>query len=441
MHIGVIGCGYVFDTYMDTFHQHRNLRIGGVTDIDRARATNLGRRYGLKVYDSTKAILADPDIGLVLNLTSIDSHYEVTKAALEAGKHVYSEKPFTTDLAQAQELLAIAKHRGLSLSGAPCNAMSNAVQTMWRALREGAVGKVRVVYAECDYNPVYLMRPETWRSRSGTPFPYIKEYEAGCTLEHGGYYLSWLAAMFGPAISLTSFSKCLVPDKTDKPMHPADAADFSVACIEFQSGVTARLTFSIVAPFDQRFRVIGDRGELSMNTYRDYECPIRLARFSGLSLQARKARWVRENSLLQWIFGVGGNSVPLLRKEAGPSLVNKWRSPVRALKAMQHGMQDKCLGVAEMAAAIEGGRAPWLTPEFLLHVTELTLAIHRSGAESRTHKLETCFEPLRPLAFADGSETFQLNLRPSLVARLAEPLLERALAAHRERRVAAGFYQ
>jgi predicted dehydrogenase len=209
MHIGVIGCGYVFDTYMNTFHQHRNLRISGVTDIDRARAAKVGRCYNLKVYDSNKAILADPDIGLILNLTSIDSHYEVTKAALEAGKHVYSEKPLTTDLAQARELMAIAKLRGLRLSGAPCNAMSNAVQTMWRALREGAVGKVWVVYAECDYNPTYLMRPETWRSRTGTPFPYIHEYEMGCTLEHAGYYLSWLAAIFGPAKSLTSFSKCL----------------------------------------------------------------------------------------------------------------------------------------------------------------------------------------------------------------------------------------
>ena len=424
MQIGVIGCGYVFDHYMNTIHRHRNLRIGGVTDIDRARAEKVGRFYNLKVYDSNEAILADPDIGLVLNLTSINSHYEVTKAALEAGKHVYSEKPLTTDLSQARELVEVAKLRGLTLSGAPCNAMSNAAQTMWRALREGAVGKVRVVYAEFDDGPIYLMRPETWRSQSGAPWPYTHEYEAGCTVEHAGYYLTLLAAMFGPAKSLTSFSKCLVPDKTEKPLHPPDAPDFSVACIEFKSSVTARLTCSIVAPFDQRFRVIGDRGELSMSTYRDYECPIRLVRFSGLSLNARKARWVRENSLLQRLFGVAGISVGLLRREGGPSLLAKWRNPVRALKQMQLGAQDKCLGVAEMAAAIEKGRAPWLTPEFVLHVTELTLAMQRGGTEGSTHWLETCFEPLQPLPLANGSG-FRLNLRPSLAARLAEPLMDR----------------
>jgi predicted dehydrogenase len=424
MQIGVIGCGYVFDHYMSTLGRHPGIRLAGVADIDRARAERVGSFYGLKVYDSNETLLADPDVGMVLNLTSIASHFEVTKAALEAGKHVYSEKPFTTDLDQVRELMALAEARGLRLSGAPCNAMSNAVQTLWRAIREGAVGKVRVVYAEFDDNPIYLMHPETWRSRSGAPWPYIHEYEAGCTFEHAGYYLSWLAAMFGPAKTITAFSQCLVPDKTDQPLHPADTPDFSVACIVFESGVTARLTCSIVAPYDQRLRVIGDEGELSMSTYRDYDCPVRLERFSSLSLNARKARWARENSLLRWLLGVGGQGVPALRGPSTPSFFKRWRNPVRALKAWQLGAQDKCMGVAEMAAAIEVGREPWLTPEFVLHVTELTLAMQRAGAEGGTHRLETRFAPLQPLAFAaDGRR--RVNLKPGLAARLAEPFLER----------------
>jgi len=425
MQIGAIGCGYVFDHYMSTIGQHPAIRIAGVADIDRDRAQRVGQFYNLKVHDTNESLLADPEIGLILNLTSIGSHYEVTKAALEAGKHVYSEKPFTTDLDQARGLMALAQSRGLRLSGAPCNPMSNAVQTMWRALREGAVGKVRVVYAEFDDNPVYLMRPKTWRSRSGAPWPYVHEYEAGCTFEHAGYYLSWLAAMFGPAKTITAFSKCLVPDKTDDPLDPADTPDFSVACIEFESGVTARLTCSIVGPFDQRFRVIGDRGELSMNTYRDYDCPVRLERFSGLSLNARKARAVRESSFLQWMVGARGRSLALLRGETSPSFLARWRNPVRALRKMQLGAQDKCLGVAEMASAIENGRAPWLTPEFVLHVTELTLAMQRAGTAGETHHLETRFQPLQPLPFAAKSQGFRLNLKPGLASRLTEPLLER----------------
>lgn len=425
MRIGVIGCGYVFDHYMSTLRQHSTLSIAGVTDINRARAEQVGGFYGLKVYESNEDLLADPEVMLILNLSSIDSHYEVTKAALEAGKHVYSEKPFTTDLTQLRELIREAETLGLTLSGAPCNAMSNAVQTFWRALRDGAVGKIRVVYAEFDDNPIYLMRPEAWRSRSGAPWPYIHEYESGCTFEHAGYYLSWLAAMFGPAKSITAFSKCLVPDKTNEPLHPADTPDFSVACIEFESGITARLTCSIVAPFDQRLRVIGDKGELSMNTYRDYDCPVRLERFSGLSLNARKLRWVREKSWLQGLLGIGGRSLGLLRRMPAPSLFRKWLNPSRAFRQTQLGAQDKCLGLAEMVAAIDAGRTPWLTPEFIFHVTELTLAMQRVGTEGSTHNLLSRFEPLRPLPFADGSRSFRLNMKPSLAARLTEPLFER----------------
>ena len=135
--------------------------------------------------------------------------------------------------------------------------------------------------------------PETWRSRTGAPWPYQHEYEAGCTYEHAGYYLSWLCAMFGPAEHVSAFSSCLVPDKAPGVhLDPPDTPDFSVACITFRSGVVARLTISIVATFDQRMRIIGDEGELSVNTYRDYYCPVRLERYSGLSLNARKARWV-----------------------------------------------------------------------------------------------------------------------------------------------------
>jgi predicted dehydrogenase len=425
MRIGVIGCGYVFDHYMSTMAAHPCIQIVGVADIDQVRANHVGRFYKVKVYNSNKNLLDDPDIGLILNLTSIDSHFTVTKSALEAGKHVYSEKPFTTDLGQARELIALAESKCLRLSGAPCNPMSSSVQTMWRALREGAVGKVRAVYAEFDDNPVYLMRPETWRSRSGAPWPYIHEYEAGCTFEHSGYYLSWLAAMFGPARSVTAFSKCLVPDKTDLRLDPADTPDFSVACIEFASGVTARFTCSIVGPFDQRFRVIGDQGELSVNTYRDYECPVRLERFSSLSLNARKARAVRESDLLQWLLGVRGRTVSLLKSETSTSLLAKWRNPLRTLKRTQLGAQDKCLGVADMASAIETGREPWLTPEFILHVTELTLVMQRAGRSGATHQMETTFSPLEPLPFASKQKGFRMNLKQSLASRLAGPILER----------------
>ncbi len=95
MKIAFVGCGYVFDIYMRTKWAHPELEVCGVYDIDAARSATVSRHYGFRVYPSYDALLADPEVAVVVNLTSIGAHYETTRRALEAGKHVYSEKPLT----------------------------------------------------------------------------------------------------------------------------------------------------------------------------------------------------------------------------------------------------------------------------------------------------------------------------------------------------------
>ncbi len=104
------------------------------------------------------------------------------------------------------------------------------------------------------------------------PWPYKDEFEVGCTLEHAGYYLGWLAAWFGPAVTVTSFASVQVPDKVPGETFAVTSPDFSVACIQFASGVVARLTCSILAPHDHSLKVVGDERRLIY------------ARFLGLSL-------------------------------------------------------------------------------------------------------------------------------------------------------------
>lgn len=276
MKVGVIGCGYVFDHYMATWSRHPGLILKGVADRDSARRDAVARAYNLKAYASNDELLTDPEIAIVANFTSIESHFDVSRAALLAGKHVYSEKPLAPDIEQARALFALAERLGLRLSCAPSNAMSDTTQTMWKAVRDGAVGAPRIVYAEFDDNVIYRMYPETWRSRTGAPWPYLHEYEWGCTYEHVGYHLTWLCAIFGPVESVTAFSKQTLPDKTNLPLHPADTPDFSVACLNFRSGVVGRVTCSIGAPFDHRMRIVGNAGMLTADTYRHYQCPVYL---------------------------------------------------------------------------------------------------------------------------------------------------------------------
>lgn len=402
MRIGVIGCGYVFDHYMATMARHQGIEIVGIADTDRVRLARVGAFYNLKTYPTVDALLADDAVEIVANFTSIEAHYDVTKAALLAGKHVYSEKPFVTDVAQAHALVALAESRNLRISCAPSNALSATSQTMWKAVRDGTVGDVRMVYAEFDDNPIYLMSPEGWRSRSGAPWPYLHEYEMGCTWEHVGYHLTWMCAIFGPVRHVTAFSKHTLPDKTDKVLTPSDTPDFSVACLDFHSGVVGRVTCSIAAPYDHRMRIIGNQGLLHADTYRHYECPVYLERFGKLSMNARKARSVRTNTVLQWLFGVGGRRIPLVRS-APPGSARRidlggrrWspKAVLNRLKRRQLGQQDKAIGLAELADAIATGRPHFPQHDFTLHLTELTLAIQGAGPNGQCHPMQTSFVPV-----------------------------------------------
>lgn len=399
MKIGIIGCGYVFDLYMLTIGRHENIEIAGIYDIRPEQAERVGEFFGLRVYPDRESILGDPEIEVIANLTSIEAHYEVNKAILMAGKHVYCEKPFVTDMAEARELFALAEKLGLRISCAPSNALSATSQTMWKAAQDKAVGDVRMVYAEFDNQPVYLMNPETWRSRSGTTWPYIHEYESGCTWEHVGYHLAWMCAIFGPVRSVTSFSKMTLPDKTDLPMDPADTPDFSVGCLDFESGVVGRVTCSIAAPYDHQMRIIGNRGVIHTNTYREYECPVYIERFGKLALDMRRMRLARTNSFIQWLVGIGGRKVPLIITPPPGSkrLPRKSMSPRAIYKRFmsnQIGIQDKAIGLAELCDAIATGRAHFPSHDFTLHLTELTLAIQGAGPDGLRHQLTSRFDPV-----------------------------------------------
>ncbi|WP_172332301.1 Gfo/Idh/MocA family protein [Mangrovicoccus sp. HB161399] len=428
MKFAIIGCGYVFDHYMSTVKTHPWLELAGVADIDAGRLKRATEFYGLHAYASVEELLADPEMAVVANFTSIEAHF----AALEAGKHVYSEKPLVMEMAEARELMAFAAERGLHLSSAPSNALGPTSQTMWKAVRDGAVGDVRLVYAEFDDNPIYLTSPEGWRSRSGAPWPYLHEYEVGW--EHAGYHLAWMCAIFGPVRSVTAFSKVTVPDKTDRPLHPADTPDFSVACLDFESGVTGRLTCSIAAPYDHRMRIIGNAGMVHADTYRHYHCPVMIEPFTKLNLNARKSRSVRTMSWLGWLFGVGGRRVPLavapplggmevIGLEAKPwhpkALIRRW-------KRSELGQQDKMVGIVGLCDAVAIGRTPFPGPDFTLHLTELTLAIQAAGQEGASHRLQTRFDPLElPARTAAAGPDYARYARPGWLARKAEGLLDR----------------
>ena len=401
MNIAFVGCGFVFDIYMRTLRAHPELVVTGVFDIRPERMQRVCAHYGFSAYASLEALLADPSVQIVVNLTSIGAHYAVSKAALEAGKHVYSEKPLTRSLTETQSLFALAQAKGLRLGGAPANIYSDTVRTLFEGVRQGAIGKPLLIHAELDDNPIHLMGFEGVQSPTGAPWPIEEEIRQGCTFEHVGYHLVWICALLGPALSVTAFSSELIDTKTPTLPGMVGTPDYSVACLHFADNAAARITCSVVAPRDHRMRIIGTAGELSADGYRQFRAPVTLERFRKGNLTARKFRTLANRRWLGGLFGIGGRTLSLIRNAKSHAVEadhqirsNFCQRVIEWLRRNQVYAQDKLIGIAEFAREIASDQPPFLSPDFLTHINELTLLIQGAGPGGLATRPGTTFAPL-----------------------------------------------
>lgn len=370
--IAIVGCGYVADFYMTTLSDYPWIRVAGVYDCDQERMNVFADYYKLDKYISLEELLKDDLVTIVINLTNPRSHYEISRCCLEAGKHVYSEKPLAMNFEDAENLVLLAESCGLLISSAPCSLLGNTAQTLWRGVRDNAVGKVRLVYAELDDGMLHLMPYKQWRSKSGAPWPYKDEFEVGCTLEHAGYYLGWLLAIFGPVKTVTAYSDCLIPDKKNEiELAPPDTPDFSVGLLKFETGVVVRLTTTIVGPHNHSIQVVGDRGILEVD-----DCW-----FNDAKVFIRKQYTIRRKTFLSPM------RLALKVKDA----------PKKKLKDTGGNRMDFAGGVAELAEAVRNNRTCRLSPKFSLHVTEVSLALQNAGTTSSTYVTRSRFDAIQPL--------------------------------------------
>lgn len=380
MRFAIVGCGYVADYYLATLANHPELELTGVFDRDASRAERFARHHGRKRYGTLDELLGDREVEFVANLTNPRSHFEVSSAALLAGKHVYTEKPLSTSLPEAERLVELAESKGLLLGSAPCTVLGETAQTLWKALRERRIGTPRLAYAEMDDGPTPLHDHGTWVSASGAPWPAKDEFEVGCTLEHAGYSLTWLTAFFGPARTVTSFARVLKPDKG----IPLDVLtpDFTVGTIEFASGVVARLTCGIFASPDHSLRIFGDEGVLTATDSWNFGAPVYASRRTPLGLKGEK-----RPRLAKWI-GLGPRKV----------------TPVRPARFRWSGRPanhiDFSRGIAELAGAAKERRPSRLSARWSLHVNELALAIQDPTTHGSPRTLRSTFAPMEPMPWA-----------------------------------------
>ncbi|UTW44873.1 Gfo/Idh/MocA family oxidoreductase [bacterium SCSIO 12696] len=363
MSVAIVGCGFVADYYMATIEHYPHINIAGVFDIDTKRLKTFCDFYQLDAYESFEAILANSNINIVLNLTDPRSHYEVSKQCLEKGKNVYSEKPLAMSYEDAKELVCLAEKKGLHIHSAPCSLFGNLAQTLKSAVSGKVCGDIRLVYAELDDGMIHKQPYKMWVSKSGAPWPYKDEFEVGCTLEHAGYYLTWLVAMFGRVEKVIAFSDCLIKEKVhDQELTPKYTADTSLATLVFSEGVVARLSTTIVAPSKRSLQVIGEKGVLEVDDCWN----------NNGSVYFRRLITIRRKTFLSPI-----------RKKLKSVCGEKMPTTSSGKTKM-----DFLLGVDGLRRTVLGERSK-ADSQFALHVNEVALALQYSGRDGVLYRPES----------------------------------------------------
>ncbi len=270
--VGIIGCGNIAGPYAKDIVTYPHIELVGAADVDFARAEKLAAQYSLRAYPTVEALLDDPSIDLVANLTIFNAHEEVTTQALEAGKHVYSEKPLALNYRAASQLVALAKEKNLRLGCSPFTILGQAQQTAWKWVREGRLGCVRLVYAEINQG-----RIETWHPE---PVPF---YQVGVLFDVAVYPLTILTTILGPVRRVTTLGKVIYPDRMSKrgvPFH-VDVPDFSVSMLEMSDGTVVRLTANFYLNFKTKqgsgIEFHGDAGSLHLGSWLEFDSTLEYA--------------------------------------------------------------------------------------------------------------------------------------------------------------------
>jgi predicted dehydrogenase len=188
MRVGIIGCGNISDIYVRNAKLFRDIEIVACADINPAAAERLANKYSLREADVSTLLAAD-DIKIILNLTLPVAHAEVSRAAIAAGKHVYSEKPLATSLQEGVALMGEAEAKGLRVGCAPDTILGAGLQSAKALIDEGRVGPIITGLAA-----VMTKGMEHWH-----PNPVVfYQKGAGPVLDLGPYYVSALTALLGP---------------------------------------------------------------------------------------------------------------------------------------------------------------------------------------------------------------------------------------------------
>ena len=333
--IGIIGCGNISGIYLQKSQTFSILEVAACADLIPERAQAQGAKYGVGAV-RVDELLADPEIEIVVNLTIPKAHYSVALQALQAGKSVYNEKPLTVKRAEAQEILSLAKQKGLLVGCAPDTFLGAGLQTCRQVIDVGKIGRpvAATAFMLCHGHEGWHPDPEFYYKAGGGPL-----------FDMGPYYLTALVHLLGPVDRVTgstqtSFAERIVGSqpkqgqviKVDTPTHIAGVLDFSAGCVG-----TIITSFDVWQHSLPTIEIYGSEGTLRVPDPNGFGGSVEVWRPGSEAWES-----------IPFTHGYGEN----------------WRS----------------LGVADMAHALRSGRPQRASGALAFHVLDIMHAIHESSA-------------------------------------------------------------
>ncbi len=342
--VGVIGCGTISEIYLKNLTtRFDNVEVAAVADLVDERAAAKAAAHGIPRACTVEELLADPSVEVVLNLTVPSAHAEVSMAALAAGKHVHSEKPFAISMKDADRTLALARKKGLRVGTAPDTFLGAGIQTCVRLIDEGAIGvPVAAVAFMANHGP------EAWHPDPG--FYYAQG--GGPVFDMGPYYFTALLALLGPArrvsgsVRRTFRNRVIGSGPNEGQRIDVEIPTHAAGTIDFECGVIATfvMSFDVWSSQLPRIEIYGSEGSLSVPDPNTFGGPV----------------LIRGKDDTEW------REVPL---------------------ELPWAENSRGLGLSEMIQAIVTGRPHRASGALGMHALEIMHAVHDASGSGRAVEL------------------------------------------------------
>ena len=386
--IGVIGAGMISHAYLGTISRSSEVRLKAVSSRTMVSATAQAKRYG-GVALTTQAMLADPEISFVVNLTPPAFHHEIGRAVLDAGKHLYTEKPFATSLSDALDLIALADRLGLKIGCAPDTFLGPGHQAARKAVDDGVIGKIvggaaTMASAGMEH---WHPNPDFFYSRGGGPL-----------LDIGPYMVTQLVNLLGPVARVAAIGSAPRSKRTITSAGragqtiPVEVPTTVNGVLEFESGANVALTLSwdVRQHRRQSIELYGETGTLICPNPNGFGGEVSLGRGEGdwmnIGGEATASGPINTATVVAAMQAIGAGLHPATGQPIGPTT-----PPILG--------DLRGLGLIELVRAVRDDREPRVSGPLAAHVLETLLALEVCAEHGGDRSIVS--RPARPVPLGE----------------------------------------